>query len=605
MQTSLALPVAVGTTATITRFKRSYKVLYARNNELSDTFKQLENRTFDKTGENWGWVVNKESLYDVMMSWKGRPGVNWAFESAALMEEFRGEALAVRDLRRQQATLHESLASRNLSAEAYKADLLGDREFELSVFGSVTRTDTAIKFYYHQHITAAWLIHRGGGILAAEMGLGKTFVFCLAAAVLARPDQKFLIVAPKSLVLGIRDDLVKLLPDVWYFLGYGRKQPNTAEQARVVLTSYSYFARSGFSVEKHLTPFGVDQPGVVVLDESHMVKNPGSLTFKNINASFGGGRCKFICSTGTPIKSWGREIWTQLHLLDPVSFASRTAFEKEYCGSYMHPYFKRIDYDPMLERRSELNALLQPYMFRVRKEDVLNLPPKIYRKLVIPLSAAERKEYEQYRDEIKAQLELDASGAQAMVLLGKMRQYCAQKKVGNVKELVDRHNQEGEKVVIIDQFKDTVYQMAEHYGQRAVVHTGDQSIDERAAAVKHFQRDLHAGAPDGVDAFLGTVDTCKYGLTLTAANIMYLISLPWTPAECDQVFDRCHRISQTRTVLIFIPVLEDTVDEYVYDAVENKRNAVLQIVDNKSFAADMKTSAFADVLKYLLKKTAE
>lgn len=599
---SVTPPPTVATIATVVRFKRGYKVIFARNPELGNTFKTLDNRVFDKTDDIWGWAVNKAGLYDAMMAWKGRPEVSWEFRPAELQDEFRKDAVAVRDLRRGEQELVGALAARNQDSLDYKQALLADRDFKLESFGSLAREDTPITFYYHQHIATAWLIHRGGGILAAEMGLGKTFVFCMATLALRKANEKVLIVAPKSLVLGIMADLARLLPQKAYFLGYGGKQAVTPEEATFFLASYSYFSRPGFDFDKDLKAYGLDKPGAIACDESHLLKNHASKTFKNFNASFGGRGIPIVCSTGTPIKSWGREIWTQLNLVDPVTFRSRTSFEQEYCGAFMHPYWKRIDYDPARERRQELNALLQPYMFRVRKEDVLDLPPKIYRKLVIPLTSAERKEYERFRDEIRDELLAEGSEAVALVLIGKMRQYCAQKKIAYVRELVERHVEEGEKVVIIDQFKDTIEQLSQAYGPRAVVHTGAQDIDERRAAVNFFQAHPRAGEPDGADLFLGTVDTCKYGLTLTAACILYLLTMPWTPAECDQVFDRLHRISQTRTVLIFIPVLEGTVDEYIYDKLETKRATLLEIIDDQAYAGDMKTSVYDDVLQYLLGK---
>jgi SNF2 family DNA or RNA helicase len=601
-QTNQNLPVAVTTTATVLRYKRSYKVMFGKNAHLSESFKALDNRQFNKDDELWGWVVNKEGLYDVMMEWKHRGGVQWEFKPAELQEQFRQEALAIRDLKRQQQVLRQAITDRNAAAELYKQQLREDRDFKLGFYDQVTRPDTKISFYYHQHIATAWLIQRAGGILAAEMGLGKTFVFCLASLMLSKPGEKILIIAPKSLVLGIIADLERLLPQSWYFLGYGRKQATEPAQATFFFASYTYFSRASFDIEKYLTAYGIDKPAVVAMDESHMVKNHSSLTFKNINAAFGGRGIPMICSSGTPIKSSSREIWTQLHLIDPVSFPSRSSFEKEYCGAFMDPRWKRIVYDPTLERRQELNALLQPYMFRVRKDDVINLPPKIYRKLVIPLTPAERKNYESFRDQIREELLAEGSEAIAMTVLGKMRQYCAQQKIAYVQELVARHVEEGEKVVLVDQFKQTIYDLQRHYGPRAVVHTGDQDIDERRAAVNLFQQHPRAGDPAGVDVFLGTTDTCKYGLTLTAACILYLISLPWTPAECDQVYDRLHRISQTRTVLIFIPVLEGTVDEYIYDTVEVKRATLLEIIDNQGYAGNMKTSIFQDVMAYLLRK---
>ncbi len=598
-------PVAY-TVATVQRFKRSYKVTYGKHEALSNSFKTTDNTRYDKTDKSWGWVAGPEALYDIMLAWKHKPEVTWVFYPESLKEEFRQDALRIREERKQETQGLQALQQRNVEIQAYKESLRVDTKFRLDPLRTILRPDTPYSFYYHQHIATAWLLRRPGGLLAAEMGLGKTLVFIAACILMARPDEKVLIIAPKSLVLNIRNDLVQLIPDSWHFLGYDRKQPHKAKDARVLLMSYSYFATSKFDFEQKIGQYvSLDKIAAIACDESHNLKNPDSLTFRNIKASFSKARIPFIMSSGTPIKSWGREIWTQLHLIDPLVFKSRAKFEAEFCGAYMHPQFKRIEYDPLKEAaaRPALHRLILPYMFRVRKQDVLDLPPKLYRKLVIPLSAGEVKEYNRYRNELIAEYEASGTDAAALTLMLRMRRYTAGKKVEALKELLERHLLEGEKVVVVDQHKDLLYELKQHFGDRAVLHTGDQSLDERQAAVQSFQRSSTVG--EGADIFLGSTATCRAGLTLTAARILYMITQDWTPADCDQVYDRLHRISQTRTVLIFIPVLDGTVDEYVYDEQEIKRRGMLRVIDNEGYAADMRSSSYHDVLRYLVGKTGQ
>lgn len=592
------------TIATVTRFKKSYKVFFQKHAGLSTTFKKTDNTRYDKTDGSWGWVAGPEALFTVMRAWKGNPTVTWVFHPVELKDAFYQQALVIRDQLREEAQQREALVARNQAIQAYKESLRVDTTFRLDPLRTVLRADTPFNFYYHQHIATAWLLRRPGGLLAAEMGLGKTLVFIAAALLMARPDEKVLIIAPRSLVLNIRNDLVKLVSDSWHFLGYDRKQPYTAKEARVLLMSYSYFASTKFDFQQKIGQYvDLTKIAAIACDESHNLKNPASLTFTNIKASFGKARIPFIMSSGTPVKSWGREIWTQLHLIDPVTFHSRTKFEELYCGAYMHPQFKRIEYDPAKEAASRpaLHAAILPYMFRVRKQDVLDLPPKIYRKLVMPLSTSEAKDYNRYRNELIAEYEASGTEAAAMTLLLRLRQYTAAKKVEGLKELLERHLLEGEKVVVIDQHKEVLYELKRYFGDRAVVHTGDQSLDERQAAVASFQRSSTVG--EGADIFLGSTATCRAGLTLTAGRILYMVTQDWTPADCDQVYDRVHRISQTRSVLIFIPVLDGTVDEYVYDQQEVKRTGMLRVIDNEGYAADMRRSMYHDVLQYLVGKT--
>jgi SNF2 family DNA or RNA helicase len=53
------------------------------------------------------------------------------------------------------------------------------------------------------------------------------------------------------------------------------------------------------------------------------------------------------------------------------------------------------------------------------------------------------------------------------------------------------------------------------------------------------------------------------GLTLTAADHVYLMDPWWNPAVEDQAADRAHRIGQTQPVLIHRLVAQGTVEERI------------------------------------------
>jgi SNF2 family DNA or RNA helicase len=61
------------------------------------------------------------------------------------------------------------------------------------------------------------------------------------------------------------------------------------------------------------------------------------------------------------------------------------------------------------------------------------------------------------------------------------------------------------------------------------------------------------------------------GLTLTAADHVFLVDPWWNPATEDQAADRAHRIGQTRPVLIHRLVAGDTVEERILALQERKR----------------------------------
>ena len=61
------------------------------------------------------------------------------------------------------------------------------------------------------------------------------------------------------------------------------------------------------------------------------------------------------------------------------------------------------------------------------------------------------------------------------------------------------------------------------------------------------------------------------GLTLTAADHVFLLDPWWNPAVEDQAADRAHRIGQTRPVFIHRLVAVDTVEERILELQAAKR----------------------------------
>ena len=62
------------------------------------------------------------------------------------------------------------------------------------------------------------------------------------------------------------------------------------------------------------------------------------------------------------------------------------------------------------------------------------------------------------------------------------------------------------------------------------------------------------------------------GLTLTAASNVLFVEFPWTAADCNQAEDRAHRNGQKNAVNCVYLLGKDTIDEYMYDLIQTKRN---------------------------------
>jgi SWI/SNF-related matrix-associated actin-dependent regulator 1 of chromatin subfamily A len=164
-------------------------------------------------------------------------------------------------------------------------------------------------------------------------------------------------------------------------------------------------------------------------------------------------------------------------------------------------------------------------------------------------------------------------------------------------ELAKRLIEEGEKCVIVDMFKPPLIEMKKLLGDMSALHTGDENAEERNRVKNDFQN------PNGtIKGFLASISTTKYGLTLTAASKLFMVTNPWSAGEYFQVSDRLHRIGQKDTVFIYPMVVKDSIDEYVFNSIENKMIEITKTLDNEDYESDVEESVLNEVLENLKKK---
>jgi SWI/SNF-related matrix-associated actin-dependent regulator 1 of chromatin subfamily A len=105
---------------------------------------------------------------------------------------------------------------------------------------------------------------------------------------------------------------------------------------------------------------------------------------------------------------------------------------------------------------------------------------------------------------------------------------------------------------------------------------GGKKGRKRKAEVRRFQKDKSCRI------FLGRLRADKESITLTAADTVLFIEMGWTPGEHDQAEDRVLRFGQLASnVYCYYMIARGTVDEYVWDLVEKKREVVGKILDGK------------------------
>jgi SNF2 family DNA or RNA helicase len=112
----------------------------------------------------------------------------------------------------------------------------------------------------------------------------------------------------------------------------------------------------------------------------------------------------------------------------------------------------------------------------------------------------------------------------------------------------------------------------------------DGRTRKRADVISDFR---NGGAP----VFLISLKAGGFGLNLTEADYCILLDPWWNPATEAQAVDRIHRIGQTRRVMVYRLVANDTIEEKVMALSAKKAALFANVIDSGEFASGALTAA--------------
>ena len=287
------------------------------------------------------------------------------------------------------------------------------------------------------------------------------------------------------------------------------------------------------------------------------------------------------------------DLYTQCQFLDPwlLGFSSFYSFQYEYAivqrrtmGS--HSFNTVVGYRNL----PRLNEKLDKFSFRVKKEDCLDLPDKVYMKRVVELTDEQKSIYSSIKSFALAMIdEGKVTTDTILTQLLRLQQVCS----GHVKlddgtmstfnsaklpELMSTLDEVYGKVIIWANFTHDIRtiekELSEKYGTETVAtYYGETNSDERQEIVKKFQD------PDNpLRFFVGQPRTGGYGLTLTQAQTVIYYSNSFDLEVRLQSEDRAHRIGQTKKVTYIDIIAEKTVDEKILKALKDKISIASQVL---------------------------
>jgi superfamily II DNA/RNA helicase len=86
----------------------------------------------------------------------------------------------------------------------------------------------------------------------------------------------------------------------------------------------------------------------------------------------------------------------------------------------------------------------------------------------------------------------------------------------------------------------------------------------------------------GATVLLAGTGTLNRGVTVNGANHVLILNLEWSPETTLQAEDRCHRPGQTREVHVHYLLSSHTVDEQMWDLVDQKWAAQRAVQDREA-----------------------
>lgn len=353
---------------------------------------------------------------------------------------------------------------------------------------------------------------------------------------------------------------------------------------------------------------------LIILDESQRIKTPSAKRTQALVRWGKGGKVRRVLS-GTPVTNTPFDIYPQLKFLDvnfwkSHGFASYEAF-KTHFGVWQEfalapkscpkcpaggqckrcklgsRFRKVVDFKNL----DQLAQIVRTVSSRVLKEDVLDLPPKVYTKRYVDLSPEQRRLYDGLKAEMMVELQSGEliTTPMAVTRLLRFQQilsgYLPSDDCEELNPLDEnpRHkllldileNDVEGKALIFSRFRPDIDLIVQSLGSDCVRYDGAVGDDERLAARRAFQD------PAGPRYFVGNPAACSTGLTLTAANTVIYYANSFVLEQRLQSEDRAHRIGQTRSVNYIDIVAAGTVDEHIVKSLRSKYNIAAAVNADK------------------------
>jgi SWI/SNF-related matrix-associated actin-dependent regulator 1 of chromatin subfamily A len=427
----------------------------------------------------------------------------------------------------------------------------------------------------HQKEAIQKLVENKKFILADDMGLGKTTSTIIAA--LESNSKKVLIICPATLKINWKREIENYSDKSIYIA----ESKNFSTEADFVIINYDIIKNFHDPKKKNESQVLASNFDLVIIDEAHYIKNGTAQRTKLINDIVKNTERLWLL-TGTPMTSRPIDYFNLLSIIDSPVAKNWLAYAVRYCQGYQFNVGGRKVWNVTgASNLEELRDRTLGLTLRRLKENVLDLPDKIITPVYLRLKS---KSYENVMGEYYDWYDKNPEESKSLTVqfskLTKVRQIIADEKISQTIEIAENIIEQGKKVIIFCNFTDSLNKIVDHFGKSAVKLNGSMQQHERQFSVDQFQEN------DKIKVFVGNIKASGTGITLTSGEAIIFNDLSFLPSDMAQAEDRAYRYGQKCNVLVYYPIYQNTIENIIYDIVNNKKKVIATVMGDDQNPAD-------------------
>ena len=431
-----------------------------------------------------------------------------------------------------------------------------------------------------------------GVMLAMDMSTGKSRV--VVDLIQNKGWMRTLIICPKAVAAVWPDEIEKYsaVPIGCLSLEQGTTLYRSREikrfldlqrarlQAAVIILNYDVVWRDAMAREILSSSWDA-----VVCDESHRIKAPGGKAAMFVS-KLGDRVPNRICLTGTPMPHSPLDAYAQYRFLDKGIYGtSFTNFRAKYAviGGYLGKQVQGF------QNQDELQKKFYSIAFRVMSDDVHDLPETLDVTRPVILSAYAQKLYKTLKAEFVVDVDNGTvTAGNALTRLLRLQQ------IGSGWARKDRNIEtgaEGELLQIDTAKQDALADLMEdlkdeeplvvfcrfHHDLDAV-HTVAAALGRTSSELSGRTNQLAAWQSGSTPVLAVQIQSGGVGINLVRARYCVFYSLGFSLGEYLQARKRIHRPGQAHNCTYYHLIAKGTVDEQVYQALENRLDVVETIL---------------------------